>query len=116
MKSDLHETFRIGSWGSPKMIQYVKDDPILQVTSQEPSASSKYDLKDGGFLRHFYLNQMKSDLHKTFMKCSRGSPKMIQHVKDDPILQVSSQEPSPSYKYDFEDGGVLEALLNILES
>ena len=35
---------------------------------------------------------------------------MIQHVKDDPILQVSSQEPSVSSKYDFEDGGVLEAL------
>ena len=62
IKSELHETFRISSLGSPKMIQYVKDDPILQVTSQEPSASSKYDLKDGGFLRHFYLNQMKSDL------------------------------------------------------
>ena len=41
---------------------------------------------------------------------------MIKHVKDDPILQVSSQEPSASSKYDFEDGGVLEALLNMLES
>ena len=28
---------------------------------------------------------------------------MIQHVKDDPILQVSSQEPPASSKYDFED-------------
>ena len=41
---------------------------------------------------------------------------MIQHVKDDLILQVFSQEPSVSSKYDFEDGGVLEALLNMLES
>ena len=53
MKSDLHETFGISSWGSPKLIQQVKDDPILQVSSQEPSASSKYDFEDGGFLRHF---------------------------------------------------------------
>ena len=42
---------------------------------------------------------------------------MIQHVQYDPILQVSSQEPSASSKYDFEDGGgVLEALLIMLES
>ena len=40
----------------------------------------------------------------------------IHDVKDDPILQVSSQEPSASSKYDFEDGGVLEALLIMLES
>ena len=59
---------------------------------------------------------MKSDLHETFRICSWGSPKMIQHVKDDPILEVSSQEPSASSKYDFKDGGVLEALLNMLES
>ena len=43
MKSDLHETFRISSWGSPKMIQH-----ILQVSSQEPSGSPKYDFEDGG--------------------------------------------------------------------
>ena len=41
---------------------------------------------------------------------------MLYDVKDDPIIQVSSQEPSTSSKYDFEDGGVLEALLNMLES
>ena len=29
----------------------------------------------------------------------------IHDVKDDPILQVSSQEPSVSSKYDFEKGG-----------
>ena len=39
---------------------------------------------------------------------------MIQRFKDDPILQVSSQEPSASSKYDFEDEGVLEALLNMI--
>ena len=28
----------------------VKNDPILQVSSREPSVSSKYDFEDGGFL------------------------------------------------------------------
>ena len=50
MKSDLHETFRVSSWGSPKMIQHVKNDPILQVPSQEPSTSSKYELQGWGVL------------------------------------------------------------------
>ena len=30
------------------MIQHVKDDPILQVSSQEPSMSSKYGLQGWG--------------------------------------------------------------------
>ena len=40
----------------------------------------------------------------------------IHDVEDDPILQVSSQEPSESSKNDFEDGEVLEALLIMLAS
>ena len=40
---------------------------------------------------------------------------MIYDIKDDPIFQDSSQEPSASSKYDFKDGGGLEALLNMLE-
>jgi hypothetical protein len=59
---------------------------------------------------------MKLDLYETFRISFWGSLKLIQHIKDDPILQVSSQEPSASSKYDFEDRGVLEALLNMLES
>ena len=35
------------------MIHDVKDVPIPQDSSQEPSAFSKYDFKDGGFLRNF---------------------------------------------------------------
>ena len=35
-------------------IQDVKNDPILQVSSKEPSTSSKHDFDDGGFLTHFY--------------------------------------------------------------
>ena len=49
--SDLHETFRISSLGSLNMIQH---DPILQISSQEPSMSSKYHFEDRGFLTHFY--------------------------------------------------------------
>ena len=54
MKSDIHETFRINSQGSSNMIQHIKDDPILKVSSQEPSVSSKYALEDGEFLTHCY--------------------------------------------------------------
>ena len=50
MKSDLHETFRITSWGSPKMIHDVRNDPILHVSSQEPSTSTKYGLQGRGVL------------------------------------------------------------------
>ena len=41
---------------------------------------------------------------------------MIHDVKDDPIRQDSSQEPSMFSKYDFGDGGVLDKLLIMLES
>ena len=34
------------------MIQHFQYDPILQVSRQEPSASSKYDFEDGGFFKH----------------------------------------------------------------
>ena len=34
------------------MIHDVKNDPILQVSSQEPSMYSKYDFEDVGFLTH----------------------------------------------------------------
>ena len=35
------------------MIQDVKDDSILQDSTQEPSTSPKYDFEDWGFLIHF---------------------------------------------------------------
>ena len=38
---------------------------------------------------------------------------MTIHVKNDPILQVSSQEPSMSSKYDFEDGLQIELELQL---
>ena len=41
---------------------------------------------------------------------------MIHDVKKDDILQVSSQEPSRSSKYDFKDRGVLDIHLFMLES
>ena len=42
--SDLHQTFRISSISSTDMIYDVKMTPILQVSSQEPSTSSKSHL------------------------------------------------------------------------
>ena len=40
----------------------------------------------------------------------------IQDVKDDPILQDLSQEPSTSSKYGLQGWGVLDTLLIMLES
>ena len=83
------------------MIQHVKDDLILQVSSQEPPASSKYDFDDGGFLTCFY-SCWRAEIWHT----SQESHIMTIHdVKNDPIIQVSSQEPSTSSKY--KDPGFL---------
>ena len=57
------------------------------------------------FFKTLLLSQIKSDLHENYRISSLGSAKMIQHFKDYPILQVSSQEPSAFSKYDFEDMG-----------
>ena len=70
------------------MTLHVKDDPILKVSSQEPAVSSKYDLKDGGFLTHFY-SYWRAEIQHT----SQESHMTIHDVKNDPILHVSSQEP-----------------------
>ena len=85
------------------MIYDVKNDPILQASSQEPSTSSKYDFKDGGFLTHF-CSCYRAEIWHT----SQESHIMTIHdVKNDHILQVSGQEPLMSSKYDFEDGEFL---------
>ena len=47
--------------------------------------------------------------------CSLGSPEMIQGVKDDPVLQVSCQEPYTSSKYPHQGPGVLDTLLIMIE-
>ena len=74
------------------MIYDVKDDPILQVSNQEPSMSSKPPTKA------FSASQIMSDLHQTFRISSQSSINMIYDIKDDPILHVSNQEPSLSSK------------------
>ncbi len=43
------------------------------------------------------LSQITSDLHQTFRIFSQPYTNMIYDVKDDPILQVSNQEPSVSF-------------------
>ena len=45
LKFGIQEKYRM-------LIYDVKDEPILQNSSQDPSTSSKYDFKDGDFLTH----------------------------------------------------------------
>ena len=79
------------------MIYDVKDDPILQVSSQEPSTSSKSPSCT-------FFSQIMSDLDQTFKIGPLATNDFIFYfqldddVKDDPILQVSSQEHSTSSK------------------
>ena len=82
------------------MIHDVKDDPILQDSSQEPSMSSKYDFQDVGFLTHFSSCKKSENWHIS----EEPHIMIIYGVKDDPILPDSREEPSTSSKIDFEDG------------
>ena len=96
MKSDLYETFRtalhcgLSRWSRTSKM----DDPILQDSSQEPSASFKYDFEDGGFLTHFYSCK-RAEIRQTSQKSHILT---IHDIKNDPIIQVSSQKPSTSSK------------------
>ena len=59
------------------MIIYdIKDDPILQFSSQEPSTSSKSHLS--------FLSRIMLDLHQTFRISPISSTNMIYDVKNDP--------------------------------
>ena len=46
-----------------------------------------------------YHSQIKRFQFQTFRKFSLGSPRMIYNIKDDPVLQVPSQEPSTSSNF-----------------
>ena len=75
-----------------------KNDPILQVSSQEPSTSSKYEFEDGGsWLTSFQARELRLGTRVKF------TDHEIYDVKNNPILQVASQEPSTSSKYDFKE-------------
>ena len=112
MKSDHHQIFRVSSWGSPKVIQHVKNYPILQDSSQEPSMSSKYGLEGWGVLDTLVIILRAEILHTS----QESHMMMIYDVKEDPILQVSSQDPSTSSKYGLRSQGVLDTILIMLES
>ena len=76
------------------MIYEIKDDPILQDSSQEPSTSSKYRLQGQGVLDTILIMLESWNLaHKSWIDY-HGYP-----VKQDFILQLPSQEPSMSTKY-----------------
>ena len=62
------------------------------------------ELKDRWFSTHFQ-SEWRAEIFST---SKESYIMMINDVKDDPILKDSSQEPSTSSKYDFEDGGFLK--------
>ena len=114
------------------MIHDVKNDSILQVSSQEPSTSSKYGLKGWGVLDTLlFMLESRNLTHKSRITydddplrqklpqvpiLQESHVMTIHDVKNDPILQVSSQEPSTSSKYGLQGRGVLDTLLIKLES
>ena len=79
------ETFMI----SP--INDVKDEPIFQVSSQDPSKPSKS-------LTYLFFSQIMFDLDKSFRIGPLATTNIVFNVKLDPILQISSQEQSTSSK------------------
>ena len=58
---------------------------------------------------------MMSDFHKTFWRTSSCSVNMIWDIKDNPILQDSSQEPSTSSQVWHRGWEVLDTLLIMLD-
>ena len=70
------------------MIHDVKNYPILQVCSQKPSRSSKYEFEDrGGMVLDTHLFMLERwNWHKI-----QESHMTIHDVKNDPIDEVSSQ-------------------------
>ena len=163
MKLDLHETF--SQELNIMTINDLEDDPILQVSSQEPPMSSNYDFKDLGGSWHTYIQarelkfctQVKNHISwpsmtsrwtlssKSLVRNHHRPPSLdiedgwvleellimleswnLAHKSrysyhdhpwmNEPILQVSSQEPSPSSKYGLWGQGVIDALLIMLES
>ena len=88
------------------IIHDVKEKPILQVCSQKPSTSSKYGLQRQEvldtllFMLESWILAQKLRITYDEYPWHQGWPHphtvMILEVKDDPILQVSSQEPSMS--------------------
>ena len=101
---DLHQSFRLPLTSTTKMIYDVKDDPILQVSSQEPSTFSKSQMKPDTWIM--------LDLHQNFRISSWSFSNMIYDVKDDPILQISSHKLSTSLKPPCNQSYLIFAQLN----
>ena len=87
-------------------IHDVKNDPILQVSSQQPSTSSKYGIWGCGILDTLLIMlQSLNLLHKSRIAyqddpcCKKSHIMVIHDVMNDHILEDSSQESSMSSKY-----------------
>ena len=70
-------------------IHDVKDGPVLQVSFQEPSMSSKYP-HEGPPILDTLLIKIST---QNFQGIVFGSNRVIYDIMDDPIIQVSGQEP-----------------------
>ena len=77
----------------------VKNYPILKVSSQGQSMSSKYDLRERVFLIHFYVWWRAENCHTS--KKSHVSD--AHDIKNYPILMVSSQEQSMSFENELKE-------------
>ena len=86
----------------------IRDNPILQNSSQEPSMSSKYDCVLDALL--IMLGSWKSAYNSIMTYDGYCDVKC--YTKYDQILQSSSQELSMSHNYDF----VLDVLLIMIGS
>ena len=79
-----------------KIIHEIKDDPVLLVSNQEPSMTSKYPSSLPHILDTFLIERSTQNFQGIFLRVKKN---IIHDVKDDPSLHVSDQEPSMSYKY-----------------
>ena len=81
------------------MIHDVNSEPIPQVSSQDISMYSKYDLKDRVFLTQFYSCKRATNWNI----CQELHIHVINGVKHNSTFPENSQEPSMSSKKDFKD-------------
>ena len=85
--------------GFTKYVYEVKDDPVLQVSCQEHSMSSKNTYEGSPILDTLLIKISKQNFQVIFIGVKQGHP----------CYQVSCQEPSMSSKYQHK--GHLDTLL-----
>ena len=97
----------VSSLRSNKVIHDIKDYPVIQLSFQEPSTSSKHSHEGPHILDTLLMQILTQNYQGTFL----GVNKVIHDIKDDPVIQVSCQEPSMFSKYPQEGPPILDTLL-----